>query len=165
MKIVFKDFCTFTGVYTAIYMGRIAGPTSYLSENFELPKCWTSEVPHPRCPISNCFTIQIADTFFSLVREPTCLPYILNLFFDIFRSFPLFTMIEFWVLALHNFYNVFADWYFSWLYFSRVLPGFFSLALKKRHREKSQQKIFLQTQSKISVHILFQGKMQFLPPR
>ena len=95
---------------------RVAGPTSYLSENFELPKCWTSEVPHPSYEISNCSTIQIVDIFFSLAREPTCPPYLLNLFFDIFKSFPLFTMIEFWVLALHSFYNVFADWYFAWLY-------------------------------------------------
>ena len=94
----------------------VAGHTSYLSENFELPKCWTNEVPHPSCPISNCSTIQIADIFFSLVQEPACPPYLLNLFFDIFKSFPLFTMIEFWVLALHNLYNVFADWYFFWLY-------------------------------------------------
>ena len=29
---------------------RVAGPTSYLSENFEFPRCWTSEVQHPSCP-------------------------------------------------------------------------------------------------------------------
>ena len=77
----------------------VAGTTSYLSENFELPKCWASEVQHPSCPISNFPTIQTVDIFFSLVREPACPPYLLNLFFDIFKSFPLFIVIEFWVLA------------------------------------------------------------------
>ena len=67
MKIVSKDFCTFTAisVYKAI----------------KFP------------------TIQMVDIFFSLVWQPACLPYPLNLFFDIFKSFPLFIMIEFWVLA------------------------------------------------------------------
>ena len=95
MKIVFKDFCTFTGVYTAIYKGHVEGPTSYIFENFELPKFWTSEVPHPSCPISNCSTIHIVDIFFSLVRELACLSYLLNLYFDTFKFFPLFTMTEF----------------------------------------------------------------------
>ena len=36
---------------------------------------------------------------FSLVREPACPPYLLKLFFDIFKSSPLFIMTEFWVLA------------------------------------------------------------------
>ena len=78
---------------------RVAGPTSYLSENFELPKCWTSEVPHPSCPISNCPTTQTVDIFFSLVRESACPPYLLQLFFGIFKSSPLFIMTEFSVLA------------------------------------------------------------------
>ena len=78
---------------------RDAGPTPYLSEYFELPKCWTSEVPLPSCPISNFPTIQTVDIFFAHVREPVCPPYLLNLFFDIFKSFPLFITIEFWVLA------------------------------------------------------------------
>ena len=73
----------------------VAGPTFYLSENFELLKCWTNEVPHPSCPISNCSTIQIVDIFFSLVRELACPPYLLNLFFHIFKFFPMFAMIEF----------------------------------------------------------------------
>ena len=30
---------------------------------------------------------------FSLVREPTCLPYLLHLFFDIFKSFLMFVII------------------------------------------------------------------------
>ena len=81
MKIVSQDFCTFTGVCTIIYMGRVAGPTSYLSENIEFPKCWTSEVQHPSCPISNFPIIQTVDIFLSLVREPVCPPYLLNLLF------------------------------------------------------------------------------------
>ena len=98
--IVSKDFGTFTGFYTIIYMGRVTGPTSYLSGNFKFPKGRTSEVQHLSFSISNFPIIQTVDIFFSLVREPFCPPYLLNLFFFyIFRSFPLFIMIEFCVLA------------------------------------------------------------------
>ena len=79
---------------------RVASPTSYLSKNFELLKCWKSEVQHPSCSVPNFPTIQTVDiNIFLLVLERTCPPYLLNLFFDIFKSFPLFIMIEFWVLA------------------------------------------------------------------
>ena len=49
---------------------HVAGPTSYLSENLELPKCWTSEAPHPNCLISNCSTFQTLDIFFHLYENP-----------------------------------------------------------------------------------------------
>ena len=75
--------------------------------------------------------------------------------------------------VLHNFSNVLADWYFSWIYLTfhwlspcGVFPGVLSLwPKKKRHREKNLQKMFLQTQSKMSVHIVFQGKIQLLEPQ
>ena len=134
MKISSKDFCTFTGVFTAIYILLVAGSTSYLSENVELPKCWTSEVPYPSCPISNCPTIQTVDIFYSLVRESTCPPYLLSLFFDFSNLFPCFLRLnfEYWITyqlylfrcksaiayVLHNFSNFLADWYFSWIYLS-----------------------------------------------
>ena len=73
------------------------------------------------------------------------------------------------VYFLHNFSNILADCYFSSLYlnfhwlssegdFSGVSPPW---PKKKRHRKEILQKMFLLTQSKISVHIVFQGKMQF----
>ena len=64
------------------------GPTSYLFENFGLPKCWTSEAQHPSCPMSNCPTLQTVDIFFSVVREPTPQPYLLNLFLISSNLFP-----------------------------------------------------------------------------
>ena len=78
---------------------HVVGPTSYLSKNFKLPKFWTSEVQHPSCPILNFLTIQTVDIFFSLIREPACPPYLLNLLFDIFQPFLLLIMIEYRVLA------------------------------------------------------------------
>ena len=82
-------------VFTWVHVAR---PTSYLSKNFGRPKCWSSEVPYQSCPISNCPTFQTVDIFFSLVREPTCPSYLLNLFYDIFKSFLTFIMTEFRVL-------------------------------------------------------------------
>ena len=38
MEIFSKDFCRFTGVYTAIYMGACHSPTSYLPNYFELSR-------------------------------------------------------------------------------------------------------------------------------
>ena len=92
MKIVSKDFCTFTGVYIAIYMGQCRRSCIILVGN--VLKCWKNEVPHPSSPISNCPTIQTVGIFFPLVREPTCPPYLLNLFFDIFKSFPVFIILS-----------------------------------------------------------------------
>ena len=37
---------------------------------------------------------------FSLVKESTCPPYLLNLLFDIFKPFPVFVIIEFWLLDI-----------------------------------------------------------------
>ena len=164
---------------------RVAGPTSYLSKNFKLPKCWTSEVQHPSCPISNFVTIQTVDIIFSLIREPACPPNLLNLFLDIFKSFPLFIMIKFWAFniltscrfrcksatacVLHNFSNVLSDWYFSWFYLNFhwlsssmvFFVLYILLGLSKKDREKILQRMFLQTQPDIFVHTLFKEKMQF----
>ena len=77
---------------------HVAGPIPYLSRNFEHPKCWASEVPHPGCLILNCPTIQTVDIFFSLVWEPTCPFCLLNLCFDFFKSFTVLIMTKYWVL-------------------------------------------------------------------
>ena len=67
---------------------HVAVPTSYLFENFELPKCWTSEVSHPSCPISNCPIFQTVDIFFFLCTRTdlSAIPV-----FDISKSFPVFS--------------------------------------------------------------------------
>ena len=91
---IFVNLC----VYKPFAWVHVARPTSYLSKNFGRPKCWSSEVPYQSCPISNCPTFQTVDIFFSLVREPTCPSYLLNLFYDIFKSFLTFIMTEFRVL-------------------------------------------------------------------
>ena len=94
MKIVSKDFCTFTGVYTAIYMGPCR-------RSYNLRKFRIFEMLDKWNPISKLSDIKFSHypddryIFFLLVREPVCPPYLLNLFFDIFKSF----LIELWVLA------------------------------------------------------------------
>ena len=124
---------------------RVAGPTSYLSQNFELPKCWTSEVPHPNCPISNCPTTQTVDIGVSLW---------LPMFSIIFPTF------------LRTGISPEFTWTFIYWVSAGYFPGVFSpWPKKKRHREKSLQKMFLQSQTKISVHIVFHWKMQFLQRR
>ena len=100
MKIVSKDFCTFTGVYTAIYMGPCRRSYILLVRKFG-----TSEMLEKWSPTSKLFNTKFSHypdgryILFSLVLERTCPPYLLNLFFDIFKSFPLFIKIELWVLA------------------------------------------------------------------
>ena len=77
------------------------------------------------------------------------------------------------VYVLHNFSNVLVDWYFSWRYLNfhwLSFWGVFSLRIlhwrkKEPHRENSPQKCFTRTLSKISLHIVFQGKLQFFQPR
>ena len=172
MRIVCKISVQLQASIQPFIWARVAGPTSYLSDNFEVPKCWTSEVPHPSCPISNLPTIQTVDIFFHLSAITTK---------PVFWYLQIFSLVCYdWILSigqhcrfrcktatanvLHNFSNVFADWYFSWLYlnfhwlsicriFSRCFPPWHK---KKRQREK--------TQSKIWVHIFFQEQMQFLQP-
>ena len=134
MKIVSKDFCTFSGVYIAIYMGPCRRFYILLVQNFELPKCWTSEVPYSSHPISNYPTIQTVDIFYSLVRESICPPYLWSLFFNSSNLFPclLWLNFEYWITyqlcrlrcksatayVLHNFSNVLADWCFFSIHLS-----------------------------------------------
>ena len=77
----------------AIYMGSYRSYYILLVQKFR-----SSEILNKCCPISNSPLFQTVDIFFSFLREPTCPPYLLNLFFDIFKFFPVFIMIEFWVL-------------------------------------------------------------------
>ena len=98
MKIISKDFCTFTGVDIAIYMGPCRKSYILLVRKF-----WTSEMLDKWSPASKLSDIKLSHIpdgrhIFLLVRESTCPPYLLNLFFDIFKAFSVFVMIEFWVL-------------------------------------------------------------------
>ena len=150
---------------------HVAGPTSYLSENFKLPKCWTSEVPHPSCPISNCPTFQTVGIYiFCLYENPpvchTCFWYLqifsrvlpwLNLDYWITCQLCQFRCKSVTIYVLHNFSSVLADWYFSWLYlnfhwlsFCEFFSGvFFSLAKENKTPGKKWQKIFPQTLSSL----------------
>ena len=90
MKIVSKDFFTFTGFYRAINVGPCRRSCITIVWKFGTSEMLEDEVPHPSSPISNCPTIQTVDIFFPLVREPTCPSYLLNLFVDNFKSFTMF---------------------------------------------------------------------------
>ena len=127
--------------------------------------------------------------FFSLAREAACPPYLLNLFLISSNLFPCLLWLNFecWLTcqlcrfsrksATATFCIIFPTFLrtgissdFTWIFIDWLSAGFLPEVLslwrkKKRHRKKSRQKMFLQTQSKISTLILFQGKMQFLPPQ
>ena len=126
MKIISKDFCTFTGVFIVIYMGPCRKSYVLLVRKFRTSEMLDKLSPIPKlCDIKLSHILDGRYIFFSLVREPTCLPYLFNLLFDIFKSFPVFVMIEFeyWiscqlcrfrcnsgiVYVLHNFANVLPD--------------------------------------------------------
>ena len=164
MKIVSKDFCTFTGVYTTIYMGPCRRSYILLVRKFR-----TSEMLNKWSPTSKLFDIKFSHysdgryIFFTCTRSR--LSSILNLIFDIFKSFSLFIWLnfEYWLTCQICWFGckTAAAYVLILLKFSltEFVRGFFSRCIspwtkKKRHREK--------TQSKMSVHIpLFQGKMQW----
>ena len=87
MKIISKDFCTFSGVDIAIYMGLCRKPYILLVRKFQ-----TSEMLVKWSPTSKLSDIKLSHILdgrhiFLLVREPTCPPYLLNLFFLYFQIF------------------------------------------------------------------------------
>ena len=87
MKIVSKDFCLFTGIYTAIYMDSGRRPYTLL-----VPTCKLSDIKFSHYPDGRY--ILFTGTRTGLSATPIKL-----VFFDIFKSFPLFIMTEFCVLA------------------------------------------------------------------
>ena len=90
---VAKDFCTFAGIYVGpCYMSYILFRKFRTSEMLDK---W-----NPTSKLSGIKLCQVPDGqyIFSLARESTCPPYLLKLCFYIFKSFPMFIMIEFWVL-------------------------------------------------------------------
>ena len=77
MKIFSKDFCTFTGVYVAIYMGPCRRSYILLVQKFR-----TSEMLDKWSPTSKVSVIKLShyphgQYNFWLVREPTCPLYLL----------------------------------------------------------------------------------------
>ena len=98
MKIVCKISVQLQASIQPFIWARVAGPTSYLSDNFEVPKCWTSEVPHPSCPISNFPTIQTVDIFFHL-SAITAKP--------VFWYLQIFSLVYYdWILSIGQHVNI-----------------------------------------------------------
>ena len=98
MKIVSKDFCAFTGVYIAIYIGPYRRSYILLVRKFQ-----TSEMMDKWSPTSKLSDIKLSripdDRYiFFTCKFSTCPPYQLNLCCDILNSFSVFIMIESWRL-------------------------------------------------------------------
>ena len=100
MKVISKGFCKFTGVYIAIYMGPCRKSYFLLVRKFRASVMLDKWSPTFKLSDIKLFHIPDGRYIFSLAREPTCRPYLLNLFFDIFKSFSVFVMIDFWVLDI-----------------------------------------------------------------
>ena len=100
MKIISKDLCTFTSLFIAIYMGPCRKSYILLVRKF-----WTSEILDKWSPRSNLSDIKLSHIpngqyiFFTCTRTHLS-PYLFNLFFDILKSFPIFVIIELWVLDI-----------------------------------------------------------------
>ena len=152
-----------------------------------------SQVLHPTCPnISNFRNVgQVKSNiqavryqilplsrrsiyFFTYTRTRLSAIPIKPVFFISSNLFPclLWLNFEYWLrcksataYVLHNFSNILAAGIspnFTWIFIDWVSAGFFC---DVKDREKSLQNMFLQTQSEMSVHILFHEKIQFLQPR
>ena len=98
MKVVFKDFCTFTGVYIAIYMGPCRRSYILLVQKFQ-----TSEILDKWSPTYKLIDIKLSHhpdgryIIFTCTRTHlSAIP--IKLVFYIFKSFPVFIMTEFLVL-------------------------------------------------------------------
>ena len=133
MKIASKDFCTLTAVYIAIYMGPCRRPYIPLVREFQ-----TSKMLGKCSPTSKLSGIKLSHyldgryIFFHLYESPpVCFIYQICVLIssDLFPCL-LWLNFEYWITCklgwfrckcvtdyvLHNFSNVLADWYFSWLY-------------------------------------------------
>ena len=145
MKIVSKDFCTLAGVY----MGPCRRSCIVLVWKFRTSKMLDKWSPSSKLPHIKLSHYQDSQYFFSLARDATCPPYLLNLFFDIFKSFTfeyLVTCQLCWfgckcvtIYVSENFSKVLEDRYFSWLclnfidwIFGRFFPSVFSPWPKKK---------------------------------
>ena len=181
MKIVSKDVSIFTGYYIAIYIGPCR--RSYI---LLLQKFGTSEMLDKWSPKSKLSEIKWSCylngryIFCSCTRARlSAVP--INPIFPYLQIFLLWLNFDYMitcqlcrlrcksatVYVLHNFSNVLAagispdfTWIFTDWVSAVVFPCVFSHWSKnKRHLEKSLQKMFLKTQSKICIHRALQGKM------
>ena len=130
MEIFSKDFCTYTSVYTGIYMSPCR--RSYI---LLVQKCWTSEIMDKWSPISKLSIFKFSHypygryIFFTCTRTRLSAIPIEPVFF-IFSNLLLCLLwlnFEYWVTCrlfqfrcnsatayvLQKFSNVLADWYFS----------------------------------------------------
>ena len=186
MKIVSKDFCTLAGVYIAIYMGPCRRSSIVLVWKFRTSKMLDKWSPTYKLSHIKLSYYQNSQYFFSLALEPTCPPYLLKLFFNIFKSFPVFILLS---IGLHvNFADldvsvrlsifriIFPRFLrtgispdFTWILLAEFLGGFFSvyflLGLRKK---KTWKKICKKCSTKFSPYSLsiysFKGKCNFCNP-
>ena len=98
MKIAYKDFCIFTGVYIAIYMGSCRRSYIVFAWKFR-----TSEILDKWSPTSKLVDIKLSHYPFGRYTIFTCTrtylsAILIKLVFYIFKSFLVFIMIEFLVL-------------------------------------------------------------------
>ena len=129
MKIVSKDFCTFTGVYIAIYMGPCRRSCIILVWKFrtsEMLEKWSptsklshiklSNYPDSRYIFSTCTRTHLSAIPIKLVF------WYLQIFYRVYNFEYLMTCQLCWfgckaatVYVSDNFSEVLEDWYFSWL--------------------------------------------------
>ena len=157
MKIISKDFCTFTGVCLAIYMGPCRRPYILPVQKFR-----TSEMLDKWSPISKLSDIKLPHypdgqyILFTCTRTRLSTILIKPVFW-FFKSFPclLWLNFEYWITyqfwqfrcksatayVLHNFSNV-----LTWVSLTEFLRGFFVLyfllGLRKKDTEKTACKKF-----------------------
>ena len=130
MKIVSKDFCTFTGVYIAIYMGPYHRSCIVLvwkfqtsemldkwSPTFKLSHIKLSHYPDSRYIFSTCtrthlFTIRIKLVFWNL-QIFSCL---YNFEYWMTCQLCWFRCKAVTVYVSDHLSEVLEDWYFSWVY-------------------------------------------------
>ena len=150
MKIVSKDFCIFTGIYTAIYMDPCRRPYTLLVPTSKLSDIKFSHYPDGRYILFTCTRTGLS-----------AIPIKLVFFFFSSNLFPCFLWLNFvyWLTCylyrfrcnsatayvLHNFSNVLADWYLwlylHWLSFCEVFFAvYFLLDRRKKDRKKACKK-------------------------
>ena len=180
MKIISKDFCTFSVVYIAIYMGPCRRSYILLVRKFrtsEMLEKWSptsklsdiklSHIPDCRyifftCTRTYLSAIPVKPVFWYFKIFPrVCYDWGLNIGYHVnfadlgvtsgMSTFCMIFTAYFRTIISPDFTWILIDWVSAW--FS---PGVFSLwPEKKRHRGKSPQKNIPLTQSKISLHVVF----------
>ena len=129
MKIVSKDFCTFLGVYIAIYMGLCC--KSYI---LLVPKFRTSKL-----------LIKGAFWYFQIFSR-VCYDWVLSIGYHVnFADLGVTLGLSTFCIIFPTFFRTSISPDFTWIFIDWVSAGFFPGVFspwpeKKRHREKSPQK-------------------------